>query len=64
MLALAITLLLVLLLTIGMPVGFALAVAGTVGLLVSGGADLVAGILTSTPLSSRHRSRRRTRSSS
>jgi len=51
MLVAAISLLLVILLITGMPVGFALAIAGTLGLLAKGGTSLVDGILQSTPLS-------------
>ena len=51
MIAIAITLLLVTLLAIGMPVGFALAIAGSLGLFAKGGTALVDGILQSTPLS-------------
>ena len=47
MLAVAISLLLV----TGMPVGFALAIAGSLGLFAKGGIALVDGILQSTPLS-------------
>lgn len=52
MAALAIVLLLLGLLAIGMPVGFALAVAGVAGLYRTGGVDMVLGILDTVPLSS------------
>lgn len=51
MIATAITLLLILLLAIGLPVGFAMAVAGAAGLYSIGGLGFVAGILQTTPLS-------------
>jgi len=51
MIALTISLLLVILLVMGMPVGFALALSGSVGLLATGGSALVDGILQTTPLS-------------
>jgi tripartite ATP-independent transporter DctM subunit len=50
--ALALVLLLFVLLAIGMPVGFALAVAGAAGLYHTGGLDMVLGILDTVPLSS------------
>lgn len=52
MAALAIVVLLLGLLAIGMPVGFALAVAGVAGLYHTGGLDMVLGILDTVPLSS------------
>jgi len=52
MLALTITVLLLALLVIGVPVGFALAVAGAAGLYLMGGASLLLGILDTAPLSS------------
>ncbi len=52
MLALGIITLLLVLLAIGVPVGFSLAVAGTIGLYLLGGPPLVIGILDATPLSS------------
>lgn len=51
MLALAITAFLLLLLAIGAPVGFALAIAGTAGLYLKGGLGMVLGVLETTPLS-------------
>jgi len=51
MIALTISLLLVILLVMGMPVGFALTLSGSVGLLATGGSALVDGILQTTPLS-------------
>ena len=50
--ALAILLLLFVLLAGGIPVGFALALAGVTGLFYTGGADMVLGILDTVPLSS------------
>lgn len=50
--ALAILLVLVALLAIGVPVGFALALAGVAGLYHTGGVDMVLGILDTVPLSS------------
>jgi tripartite ATP-independent transporter DctM subunit len=50
--ALALVLVLFVLLGIGMPVGFALAVAGAAGLYHLGGLDMVLGILDTVPLSS------------
>jgi tripartite ATP-independent transporter DctM subunit len=44
--------LLFLLLALGMPVGFALAATGSLGLYIVGGWDAVVGVLTTTPLSS------------
>ena len=52
MVALALVLVLFALLAIGMPVGFALAVAGVAGLYHTGGLDMVLGILDTVPLSS------------
>lgn len=52
MVAFAFTLLLLVLLAIGTPVGFALAAAGTAGLFYVGGIDMVLGILDTVPLSS------------
>jgi tripartite ATP-independent transporter DctM subunit len=40
------------LLAIGTPVGFAMGIAGAIGLYVRGGADMVVGVLAATPLSS------------
>ncbi len=51
MAAFIITVLLLSLLIIGTPVGFALAISGVVGLLMIGDINLVAGILTTAPLS-------------
>jgi C4-dicarboxylate transporter, DctM subunit len=51
MLATAVVVLLLLLLAGGVPVGFALAISGAVGLLSFGGFGLLAGILSTTPLS-------------
>ncbi len=51
MVALAVTGLLVVLLAIGTPVGFALAIAGAAGLFYTGGLDMVMGILDTVPLS-------------
>jgi tripartite ATP-independent transporter DctM subunit len=51
MLAAIILTLLLLMLAGGVPVGFALAIAGVAGLLAFGGPGLVAGILSTTPLS-------------
>ncbi|HET9651697.1 MAG TPA: TRAP transporter large permease [Usitatibacter sp.] len=50
MAALAITLLMIALLAMGMPVGFALAAAGVAGLFYTGGLDMVLGILQTEPL--------------
>jgi tripartite ATP-independent transporter DctM subunit len=52
MLALAIIVLLMVLLAVGVPVAFSLAIAGCVGLYALGGVTLVLGILQATPLSS------------
>ncbi|KZD07967.1 TRAP transporter large permease [Oceanibaculum pacificum] len=52
MMALTITLLLLALLAIGTPVGFALGIAGSVGLYWVGGFPILLGILETTPLSS------------
>ena len=52
MIAGGLTVLLFLLLAAGMPVAFALAVAGSVGLLLVGGVDTLTGVLTTAPLSS------------
>ncbi len=52
MIAGGVTALLFLLLAAGMPVAFALAVAGSVGLLLVGGADTLTGVLATAPLSS------------
>lgn len=51
MLAGSIVILLLVLLLAGIPVGFSLAIAGSAGLLASGGVDLLSGILTTTSLS-------------
>jgi tripartite ATP-independent transporter DctM subunit len=51
MIALSISFFLVILLVMGMPVGFALALSGSVGLLATGGIALLDGILQTTPLS-------------
>jgi len=51
MTATGITALLFVLLTLGMPVAFSLAVAGSVGLYVVGGLDVLTGVITTTPLS-------------
>jgi len=51
MLALSITILLFVLLLIGMPVGLAMAVAGTVGLFATGGLAVVEGVLSTSPVS-------------
>lgn len=51
MTAAAITFCLIALLAIGLPVGFAMAVAGSIGLYTIGGIGFVAGILQTTPLS-------------
>ena len=52
MLALAVTILLIALLILGVPVAFALGIAGTIGLFLVGGPHVVAGILSTVPLSS------------
>jgi tripartite ATP-independent transporter DctM subunit len=51
MLAATIVILLLVLLAAGIPVGFALAIAGAAGLIAFGGTGLLAGILSTTPLS-------------
>jgi len=51
MAAFIITVLLLILLIIGTPVGFALAISGVAGLLMIGDINLIAGILTTAPLS-------------
>jgi tripartite ATP-independent transporter DctM subunit len=51
MMAVAITILLFTLLTLGMPVAFSLAVAGSIGLYLIGGLDVLAGVITTAPLS-------------
>ncbi len=51
MLAFGVTLFLFALLAIGTPVGFAMAVAGSLGLLIVGGLPILLGILTTTPTS-------------
>ena len=51
MMALGITALLFVLLTLGMPVAFSLAVAGSLGLFLIGGLDVLAGVITTAPLS-------------
>lgn len=51
MIAGSVTIFLIVLLAIGLPVGFAMAVAGSVGLYLIGGLGFVAGILQTTPLS-------------
>ena len=51
MMALGITALLFGLLTLGMPVAFSLAVAGSLGLFLIGGLDVLAGVITTAPLS-------------
>ena len=51
MMSAAITLLLFILLAFGMPVAFALVVSGAVGLYWIGGLDVLAGVITTTPLS-------------
>lgn len=52
MLTFLVVLLLLLLLAIGTPIGFALVVAGAVGLLAKGGVDMVLGVLATSPASS------------
>lgn len=52
MLTFLVVLLLLLLLAIGTPIGFALVVAGAVGLLAKGGTDMVLGVLATSPASS------------
>jgi tripartite ATP-independent transporter DctM subunit len=49
--AIGITVLLFSLLTLGMPVAFSLAVAGSLGLYLMGGLDVLAGVITTAPLS-------------
>ncbi|MBE0550047.1 MAG: TRAP transporter large permease subunit [Rubrivivax sp.] len=49
--AAGISLLLLLLLTIGMPVAFSLFTAGSIGLILVGGLDTLIGVITTTPLS-------------
>ncbi|HEX2540164.1 MAG TPA: TRAP transporter large permease [Caldimonas sp.] len=51
MIAIGITVLLFSLLTLGMPVAFSLAVAGSLGLYLMGGLDVLAGVITTAPLS-------------
>ncbi len=51
MMAAGISLLLLLLLTIGMPVAFSLFTAGSIGLILVGGLDTLVGVITTTPLS-------------
>lgn len=51
MLALFVTILLLVMLAIGVPVGFALAVAGVVGLYSLGGLNMVLGVMNTAPLS-------------
>jgi C4-dicarboxylate transporter DctM subunit len=51
MMAVGITALLFVLLTLGMPVAFSLAVAGSAGLYLIGGLDVLAGVITTAPLS-------------
>ena len=51
MTALAITVVLLLLLALGMPVAFALAVSGSIGLYIVGGMAALSGVITTTPLS-------------
>ena len=51
MMAAGITLLLFMLLAFGMPVAFSLVVSGSVGLYLIGGLDVLAGVITTTPLS-------------
>jgi tripartite ATP-independent transporter DctM subunit len=50
MLVLSITALMLVLLALGVPVGFAMAIAGTLGLYLFGGTHMVLGILDTTPL--------------
>src|SRR6478752_5669895 len=52
MLTFLVVLLLLLLLAIGTPIGFALVVAGGAGLLAKGGLDMVLGVLATSPASS------------
>lgn len=51
MIAAGITLLLFSLLALGTPVAFSLAIAGSLGLFMIGGLDVLAGVITTTPLS-------------
>jgi C4-dicarboxylate transporter DctM subunit len=51
MMSAGITLLLFVLLAFGMPVAFALVVSGSIGLYLIGGLDVLAGVITTTPLS-------------
>src|SRR6187549_4183501 len=51
MMSAGITLLLFILLAFGMPVAFALVVSGSIGLYLIGGLDVLAGVITTTPLS-------------
>ncbi|MCG3186340.1 MAG: C4-dicarboxylate TRAP transporter large permease protein DctM [Rhodocyclaceae bacterium] len=51
MLALFVTILLLVMLAIGVPVGFALAIAGVVGLYSLGGLNMVLGVMNTAPLS-------------
>jgi TRAP-type mannitol/chloroaromatic compound transport system permease large subunit len=51
MMSIAVTALLFVLLAFGMPVAFALVVSGAVGLYWIGGLDVLAGVITTTPLS-------------
>lgn len=51
MMAASVTLLLLVLLAIGLPVAFSLAVAGSVGLYLIGGLGVLSGVITTTPLS-------------
>lgn len=51
MLALFVTILLLVMLAIGVPVGFALAIAGVVGLFSLGGLNMVLGVMNTAPLS-------------
>ena len=51
MMALGVTALLFVLLALGMPVAFSLAVAGSLGLVLIGGLDVLAGVITTAPLS-------------
>jgi tripartite ATP-independent transporter DctM subunit len=50
MLVLSITALMLIMLALGMPVGFAMAIAGSLGLYIFGGIRMVMGILDTTPL--------------
>lgn len=51
MMAAGITLMLFMLLALGTPVAFSLAIAGSLGLYMMGGLDVLAGVITTTPLS-------------